>query len=153
VICAIIAVARPRGGNSIEPPDVEPGFSRVGRSIVRWGITLSSLVLSLMIIHSYGNLDNLFHPDIGSKIDAYLNCRRLVSEQLRTPARFGENPTSIGATAKHLGGGRWQLQGVVDSPTESGTIFHADYACILQLEEGGQWRAERVTLIPRSLIP
>jgi hypothetical protein len=62
------------------------------------------------------------------------------------------NPTSISAAAEHLGGG-CQLRGVVDSTEESGFTFHADYTCILQLEEGGQWRAEQLKLIPQSLVP
>ena len=62
-------------------------------------------------------------------------------------------PTSSSAAAEHLGGGRWQLRVVVDSTEESGGTFHADYTCILQLEEGGQWRAEQLKLIRQSLVP
>ena len=152
VTCAIIAIARSRGGNTIEPPGADTSFSKVRASIVRWGITGSSLVICLLLILNYGNLDNLFRPDIGSSIDAYLNCRQLISDRLQATAKVGENPISISAAAEHLGGGRWQLRGVVDS-TESGSTFHADYTCILQLEKGGQWRAEEVTLTPRSLVP
>jgi hypothetical protein len=152
VICAITAIAESRGGNTIQPPDVETGFSEIRGSITRWVITVSSLVLGLQLILFYGRLDNLFNPDIGSKIGAYLNCRQLITDRLRPPPKFWQSPTSISAAAEHLGGGRWQLRGVVDSPTESGGTFHADYTCILQLEEGGRWRAERVTVTPRSVI-
>jgi hypothetical protein len=153
VICAIIAIARWRGGNMNETSEAETGLSKVRVSIVRWGITVSSLVICLLLILYYVNLDNLLSPDIGSKTDAYLKCRQLISDRLQSTAKFGMKPTSISAAAEHLGGGCWQLRGVVDSTEESGGTFHVDYTCILQLEEGGQWRAEQVKLIPRSLVP